>query len=79
MVRFPYKIQLTLPENMAKSEMNKLIMGLRPSAYRVSGVSFIQYEWEYKTKMHRDNFLSRVVEIMKDLPSQKYEISIVDS
>lgn len=79
MVRFPYKIQLTLPENTAKSELNKLIMGLRPSAYRVSGLRFIQYEWEYKTKMHRDNFLSRVIETTKDLPSEKYEISIVDS
>lgn len=78
MIKFPYKIHLTIPERIAKSDLNKRIMALRPSAYRIHELKFVQFEWEYKTKMHRDNFLSQIVESMKDQAVQNYEISIVD-
>lgn len=78
MQRFPYKIHLTLPERTAKSELNKTIMDLRPSAYRIHNLSFVQFEWEFKTPMHRDNIVSRVADIVSNLPPEKFAISIVD-
>lgn len=78
MQRFPYKIQLTLPERTAKSELNKTIMDLRPSAYRIHNISFIQFEWEFKTAIHRDNIFGRVADVVSNLPPEKFSIAVIN-
>ena len=78
MIKFPYKIQLTMPEKIAKSDMNKAVMGLRPSSYKVHRLNRIQFEWEYKTQSYRDMYLPTIVSLIEKLPINDYEISIVD-
>jgi hypothetical protein len=78
MNKFPHKILLTIPKQKVKSDVSKIIMSLRPSAYRIFELTNIQYEWEYKSEFLRDRNLSNIIDVVQTLPTQEYNISIVD-
>jgi hypothetical protein len=78
MIRFPYKVYLTLPERTAKSDLNKTIMDLRPASYKIHNLSFVQFEWEFKSSIHRDNIVDKIKNAVSNLPPDKFAISILD-
>jgi hypothetical protein len=78
MTKFPYKIHLTVPEKVAKSDLSKTIMGLKPSSYKVHGLNEVRFEWEYKTPQQREWYLPGIIDTIKEMSIKTYEVSIMD-
>jgi hypothetical protein len=77
MNKFPYKILLTIPKVKVKNDILKTIMSLRPSAYRIFELEYIQYEWEYKSQFMRDKHLSNISDTIKNFQIEQFDLSIV--